>query len=262
MRRVIFLIFLISHILAYAKTNNLKDWLSERPCANELIQESSLPKSEQFYSFSISRSGLPLLYGMKFQNFSQNRIHKVWSETDFLKYLVEDKDNQDETLTTWQISKACKKTVANISLKRMLQSKIIGAQSEALFTDESLKKLIRLNSRGIIYVWSPYMPLSVRGISQIKKAAAKKKYALTILLDRDASMNEAKKWVKMGKVHKSDLYRDASDALDDRDVSLHYPFVLMYQKGFVSNHPYVGYKSQSVYERWLDIESAEKRENQ
>lgn len=125
------------------------------------------------------------------------------------------------------------------------------------YTDSDLKKTLGEHKWGVIYIWSPYMPLSVKAIREIKAAVKNKGGHVTILLDGKASLDEAKKWMKKEKLNMEELTQVGAYELYERDITLHYPITLIYADGFLSNRSYVGHKSSKIFEKWIEIELAE-----
>ena len=65
-----------------------------------------------------------------------------------------------------------------------------------LSTDRDLSRLVNKNSQGLIYVWSPGMPLSVRGISEIRRVANDLNLPLKIVVDPIIESERIEKEVK------------------------------------------------------------------
>ncbi len=118
------------------------------------------------------------------------------------------------------------------------------------FSDKDLAEFVSKNKTGVIYVWSPRMDLSVKGIAEIKKAAKDKKLPLLILLDKDVSAAEKSQLEKaLGK----DVVKTAdSFELRMRHVEMHFPAVLVFKnKKMVSKVKY-GYEKADRYKLDLD----------
>jgi len=111
------------------------------------------------------------------------------------------------------------------------------------FTDDALRTLLRSEPRGLIYVWSPGMPLSLRGLAQAEAAARHLGVAFTAVL-ADAQPGEADS-LRVDTAYKQTL---ESVELVYRDATIHYPAVLFYQDGVVLGGAVPGYKHQRTYE--------------
>lgn len=107
--------------------------------------------------------------------------------------------------------------------------------------DEMLKQEIKENS-GLIYIWSPQMPLSYKGIFQIKKIAQKKNLKLIVLLASNARI--------VGKKNFKNEYlkRENSFELKMRNVHMHYPAVLAFKNGSMVDKIKYGYENEMGYE--------------
>lgn len=109
-------------------------------------------------------------------------------------------------------------------------------------TDESLKKIIAQNN-GLIYIWSPQMPLSYRGITSIEAAAKKKNLTVTIFMDSAAKLQSNHQY------NTKYLNRTHSFDLKMRDASLHMPALFAYKKGQILNAVKYGFETTEGYEK-------------
>ena len=110
------------------------------------------------------------------------------------------------------------------------------------FTDIALDSLLHANHRGLIYVWSPRMPLSVKGLAEARAAAQTMGIAFTALAaeSSDAELRES-------PVSVADQQRFESLELVYRNATIHYPSVLLYDNGHVIDGVYPGYKNRATY---------------
>ena len=99
------------------------------------------------------------------------------------------------------------------------------------FKDENLKKLLSKNKNGIIYLWSPHMTISVQELSEIFLARKKIKAHFTILLDKNADMNLAKKMVTKLKLPIDYLLKMNSRELEEFGLTIHFPSLVIYKNG-------------------------------
>lgn len=118
------------------------------------------------------------------------------------------------------------------------------------FSDKDLSAFIQKNKTGIIYVWSPRMDLSVKGIKEIQAAAIEKKLPLLILVDKDISETERMKLEKS-------LGKDVTRTVDSfefkmRQVQLHFPAVLVFKNQKIL--PGVKYGFEKALRYKLDID--------
>ena len=108
--------------------------------------------------------------------------------------------------------------------------------------DESLKKKIA-NKNGLLYIWSPHMPLSYRGINSIIAAAKKKNLDVTIYMD------PAAKLAPNHQFNKTYLNRIESFDLKMRNAYLHLPALLSYKNGQIMDPVKYGFEKPEGYEK-------------
>ncbi len=110
------------------------------------------------------------------------------------------------------------------------------------FTDDKLRALVERTRDGIIYVWSPGMPLSVSGLIEAKAAADSLGIAFTAVV-ADARPLELE--------HSSvdTAYQHSLNSLDlvYRAATIHYPSILFYGGGKLLGSAIPGYKQRDTY---------------
>ncbi len=120
------------------------------------------------------------------------------------------------------------------------------------FTDADLASLLATHPRGVVYVWSPHMPLSLDAVDAVRHAAAARDTHVTVLLAPDADRRFA---------HTTLAGRDAGpdalrvvDAVElvFRDVLVHAPAVIAYARGRLRGSPWPGAHSREEYAAYLD----------
>jgi hypothetical protein len=116
------------------------------------------------------------------------------------------------------------------------------------FTDASLDSLMHANTRGMIYVWSPRMPLSIKGLTEARAAADSLGIAFTALVA--APLEEDRTHVDASVVRAGDWRRMQSLELFYRNATVHYPAALYYQNGRVIDGVYAGYKNRETFARF------------
>ncbi|WP_025410532.1 hypothetical protein [Gemmatirosa kalamazoonensis] len=111
------------------------------------------------------------------------------------------------------------------------------------FTDDSLRATMRVHRRGMVYVWSPGMPLSVRGLAEARAAASALGVGFTAVV-ADARPGE------LEIVRHDPVDARTMDALElvYRDATIHYPTALLYADGKPLGTAIPGYKSRDTYE--------------
>lgn len=103
------------------------------------------------------------------------------------------------------------------------------------FVDEDLatylEKSAETHSPGIIYTWSPHMPLSIEGLKEVRRASKKLGFQLLVLLDPNASPALARRVAKKNGFPDSVLKKTRSAELVQRDVLYHYPSYTYFRDG-------------------------------
>ncbi|MFY7992218.1 MAG: hypothetical protein ACOVP4_02915 [Bacteriovoracaceae bacterium] len=138
-------------------------------------------------------------------------------------------------------AKSCKKTVKPYNNQPV---------SSDFYADDKLARFVDKNKKGIIYVWSPRMGLSEKGVEQIKLAAKKKKLPLLVLLDKEVSKDEVAQLKK--KYGDPSIVQADSFELKMRNASQHFPALLVFKDKKISTKVKYGYEKASQYE--LDLE--------
>lgn len=115
-----------------------------------------------------------------------------------------------------------------------------------LKTDKDIAEFVTKNKEGVIYIWSPRMVLSQKGIPEIKKAAANLKVPVLVLLDKEVSKKELTKLKKsLGAV---DTAQVDSFEFRMRNVGQHFPAILVFKDSkFLSGVKY-GHEKSDRYQ--------------
>jgi hypothetical protein len=114
------------------------------------------------------------------------------------------------------------------------------ATTSAAFTDDDLRTLVRENESGMIYVWSPGMPLSVRGLDEARAAAKALGISFTAVV-ADAAPGDLR------AVDRSIARSMSALDLVYRNATLHYPSVTFYDHGELLGSAIPGYKQRDTY---------------
>ena len=104
------------------------------------------------------------------------------------------------------------------------------------FTDVDWDRLRATQPRGLIYVWSPKMPLSISGLPEIRAAALELGLPLAEVLDPGLSSKE----VAEARARIPGVRVGRSFDLDYRGAFLHFPSVLVHEQGSVRGAPILG----------------------
>jgi hypothetical protein len=111
---------------------------------------------------------------------------------------------------------------------------------DAPYTDEMLKTALGKGGSGIVYAWSPQMPLSVWGFNEAKAMAKKLKMDFVPVLDPGADPATATQLSKEKHLANS-LHQITSVELMERGMNLHYPSILVFKNGKIVGSLIPGY---------------------
>lgn len=120
------------------------------------------------------------------------------------------------------------------------------------FTDADLQALVAAGRPGVVYVWSPHMPLSVDGYRALLAAAAPRGVAVHALLEPGADRAFAQASLARGGLPPDALRVADSVELWFRDVHLHAPSILVFAQGRIAGDAWPGYHSAEEYDRFLE----------
>lgn len=237
---------------AYCLPSNFDEQLKTTACRKELLAQ--VPASLQRQRWApkmVSVKNRPLKAGIAFRDTRSKKAYQIWSDGGKIFFLEFDLKAKDEVLKTWVKHNDCAVTTEKRSSAKLQMPNTVG------FTDADLDALMNAHDWGVIYIWTPYMPLSVEAIQEIKAAVKANGGHLTILLDGKAKVGDAKEWVKKGMALDSELVQVASEELYSREIGTHYPVAIMYKNKFLSNSDYVGHKKNEIYQKWITLELAD-----
>lgn len=120
------------------------------------------------------------------------------------------------------------------------------------FTDADLRRLVAHHPRGLLYVWSPHMPLSVDGVRVARIVAERRGLPVTILLDPSANTGLARSVIaRHGWPADSAIVADSTE-LRFRDVLVHAPTIQAYARGRLVGSAFPGYHTVDEYSAYLD----------
>ncbi len=124
------------------------------------------------------------------------------------------------------------------------------------FTDASLDSLMHANARGMVYIWSPRMPLSLKGLSEARAAALAMRIPFTAVV-AEANDEELREISASGAITRADKQRMQSLELVYRNGTIHYPSALFYRDGRIIDGVYPGYKNRDTYAMYGALKFAE-----
>jgi hypothetical protein len=120
------------------------------------------------------------------------------------------------------------------------------------FSDNDLRARVnakKSGDRGVIYTWSPHMPLSITGLAEIEALAKKLSFDLIVLLDPNASTELAGKVAAKHKMPNGALRKVASHELIQREVLYHYPSYTYFRNGMILGPIRLGYDAPMRLEK-------------
>lgn len=120
------------------------------------------------------------------------------------------------------------------------------------FTDADLQQLLDTNARGLLYLWSPHMPLSVEGVATMRAVGARLGLPVTVLLDPNADHTAATAVIAAHGWPPAHGRRIDSTELLFRDVLVHAPSLQAYAGGQLVGSPYPGFHTMDEYLAFLD----------
>lgn len=121
--------------------------------------------------------------------------------------------------------------------------------SSKYFTDQEIEKFITNKKTGIIYVWSPRMGLSEKGLKEIKLASKAMKLPVLLLMDKDVTDKEYETLSK--KIGQEVTRRIDSFDFKMRNVSMHFPALMVFKDGKILSGVKYGYENAEGYQRDL-----------
>jgi hypothetical protein len=120
------------------------------------------------------------------------------------------------------------------------------------FSDDDLADRLRSARAGVIYLWSPHMPLSVDGVAHTRLAAGAQGLLVDVVLEPGADRAFAAA-VAASHGWSDDTLRVADSVeLTFRDVLVHAPTVQVYAGGRFVGSAYPGFHTAAEYEPFFD----------
>jgi hypothetical protein len=254
---------LLGHQTAEAGSPNYEKMLSKMPCAAQVnAQVTPRIARQTWVPALVSVPNEPLHDGITFRdtrNTEYAKYHRLWLHRTTATYVEGQRKWSSNTVQeiwrTWDSKKKCKVQTSERSRDLPPLPVTFG------FTDENLFNLmVSANYWGVIYVTTLYPP-AVNSLKELKAAVQAKGGHLTVVIHpdiRDATPAQLQPLVDTGAVNAvTDILPLAS-----REIMAHssirqsgnYPITLIYRAGLLSNRDRVGPFIQADYERWIDLE--------
>ncbi|MEO5667176.1 MAG: hypothetical protein ABIR96_03880 [Bdellovibrionota bacterium] len=113
------------------------------------------------------------------------------------------------------------------------------------FSDHDLDTLLKQGGKGMIYIWSPHMNLSMIGLKEAVAIAKELKIHIEVMVDGSADPRALKDALQ--SQHIDARYFQAVDSLDIlmRHTTLHYPSLLLFKDGEVLDFMLPGYEAKA-----------------
>jgi len=115
------------------------------------------------------------------------------------------------------------------------------------FTDADLAALVASGASGVIYLWSPHLPLSVDGYTPVAAAAARRGLRVEPVLAAEADRAFAAEAVAAGRLPAAALRAADAVELEFRGLALHAPAVQVFAGGALLGAVLPGYKTEDEY---------------
>jgi hypothetical protein len=168
------------------------------------------------------------------------------SPTDSVGVWIERRRGADGEVQMWRVSAEQTQGVTlsdGCAVSYQLHHRTFDTSVAVQFTDARLRELVKANTRGMIYVWSRGMPLSVLGIAAARDAAAALGADFTLVsADDEPTAPDASNTPGAARLFL------ASIELVYRNATLHFPSVVFYENGNILGSALPGYRTKSEYE--------------
>jgi len=118
----------------------------------------------------------------------------------------------------------------------------------AAFTDDDVRAMLDAAPQGVVYLWSPHMPLSVDGYRTVSDVAQRMGMSFTALRDPMSDAGYAAALAKEAGLPASALRTFTSIELSFRQLNLHAPAVLVFSGGHFDGLAVLGYREAAGFE--------------
>ena len=118
----------------------------------------------------------------------------------------------------------------------------------AAFTDDDVRAMLDAAPQGVVYLWSPHMPLSVDGYRTMSDVARRMGMSFTALRDPMSDAGYAAAVAREAGLPESALRTFTSIELSFRQLNLHAPAVLVFSGGHFDGLAVPGYREAAGFE--------------
>ncbi len=165
-----------------------------------------------------------------------------------------------DTVRVARVTPAAVTTVTwSAACKPMSSERPRPAAAAPRFSDDDLARAMTASTRGVVYMWSPHMPLSVDAYRAIVTAASARGVAVHAVLDPGADRAFAAAERARGGLPPEAVRVADSVELLFRDVLVHAPAVQAWARGRLVGSAFPGAHSADEYGAWLDRMIADAR---
>ena len=118
-------------------------------------------------------------------------------------------------------------------------------------TDTELASVLRERKTGVIYIWSPQMGLSLRGVREIQAAAKALNLPITYVLDSHADGRASRAPAAQAGIPNQSVRGNRSLELIYRGGELHFPAVFVYSHGALTASMLPGFSTRELYREFI-----------
>lgn len=244
MRTVAILLFFLSfNSFTLEPASKIKDRLSKYSCYKEIDKMLKDWKTEESWQIE------PILFSNVISFKTPTKTLGAWVR---LKFENEDTLFVEKMTRNNILSKTFKKKSNNCNGEVAVRPFTYNEKYlKTAYTDEELQNALSKNKKGIIYIWSPNMPLSVTNLDYLMKHAKKMGVHVTAVVDPATPKEMIKKLVKDGKIKNNQTKPLESFELINRGGLIHFPAFFTYEDGKLSRGPKLGYEDEKQTIKFL-----------
>jgi hypothetical protein len=176
-----------------------------------------------------------------------------WPTRTLGVWLVEDRAVDHATLTRVDAASLTRLTWAS-DCRATTTTRPRPAAPPPAFSDVDLARVLATGGRGVLYLWSPHMPLSVDGYSAVVAAAQARGLTVEPLLDPAADRTFAGTEAAARALPPEALRVADAVELQFRELALHAPSALAYADGRFVGSPLRGFRTAEEYSVYFDRE--------
>lgn len=244
---ILLMVFAHGPTLAHSRNLNstpgFKELLSQNPCASDISKQ--LESWESLLEWNERPLFDPLQPTRSF--LSPTRKIGFWTEVRF------DAENrasamliQTEKTESIYWRENCQKEI------KTTQKSIQPQNNPSGLSDQELNSFLEKNEKGIVFVWSPHMPCSVKGLHAIQKTAEVMQLPLLALLDPASNLAFAKKLARKEKFQESTLRPVRSLELILRGMTNYPPALQVFSQKAFRGPVFRGFQDNTNYQRFIE----------